>query len=175
MFDIILDFALLAALYAAIYFLRLKKRDERYRVWFTLLYIYVCMVVCVTLMPFELAIPGANRQALGEINLEPFRDLKRGYLGAMSGAVLNCVMFVPLGFLLPTLKKRGIVKVFCLSLLASLLIEGVQFLYCWGAAANRRSVDVTDVIMNTAGGVIGYVLFRLGRPLLRKIDENLPS
>ena len=87
MFDLIFDFALLAAVYALIYKLRLKKRDGRYRVWFTLFYLYVCMVICVTLMPFQLVLPGANGNALEEINLEPFRDLKRGYLGAQSGIV----------------------------------------------------------------------------------------
>ena len=172
MFDLIFDFALLAAVYALIYKLRLKKRDGRYRVWFTLFYLYVCMVICVTLMPFQLVLPGANGNALEEINLEPFRDLKRGYLGAQSGIVLNCIMFLPMGFLLPTLKKRGIIKVFLLSLLASLMIECVQFLYCWGAG--RRAADVTDLIMNTAGGVIGYILFRLSRPILLKLDEGIP-
>lgn len=175
MFDLILDFALLAGAYALIYAFRLRRRDGRTRVWFTLLYIYLCMVVCVTLMPFQLAIPGANRLVLSEINLEPFRDLKRGYLGARSGIALNCLMFMPLGFLLPTLKKRGIVKVFFWSLFTSLLIEGIQFMYCWGAAEHRRSVDVTDVIMNTVGGVIGYLLFRLVHPKLIKIDPDIPS
>lgn len=174
MFDLIFDFALLAAVYALIYKLRLKKRDGRYRVWFTLFYLYVCMVICVTLMPFQLVLPGANGNALEEINLEPFRDLKRGYLGAQSGIVLNCIMFLPMGFLLPTLKKRGIIKVFLLSLLASLMIECVQFLYCWGAAAGRRAADGTDLIMNTVGGVIGYILFRLSRPILLKLDEGIP-
>lgn len=174
MFEVIFDFALLGALYALIWVCRLKKRDERYRVWFTLFYIYVCMVVCVTLMPFQIVIPGSDALAFEHINLEPFRDIRRGYLGAKSSAVLNCVMFVPLGFMLPTLKKRGIVKVTAISLVSSLCIEGVQFLYNWGAAANRRSVDVTDVIMNTAGGIIGYVLFRFARPVLIKLDERLP-
>ena len=174
MFDIIFDFALLGALYALLWAWRLKKRPERYRVWFTLFYIYVCMVVCVTLMPFQIVIPGSDALAFERINLEPFRDIKHGYLGAKSGVVLNCVMFMPLGFLLPTLKKRGVIKVLLLSLFFSLCIEGVQFLYNWGAVANRRSVDVTDVIMNTAGGLAGYILFRLARPVLVKLDEGLP-
>ena len=54
------------------------------------------------------------------------------------------------------------------------MIECVQFLYCWGAAAGRRAADVTDLIMNTAGGVIGYILFRLSRPILLKLDEGIP-
>lgn len=174
MFDVLFDFALLAALYAVIYRLRLRKREGRYRVWFTLFYIYACMVVCVTLMPFRLAIPGGNSLFLDEINLEPFRDIRRGYLGARSGAVLNCVMFLPMGFLLPALKKRGAVRVVLLSFFASLCIEGIQLLYCWGAVSNRRIFDVTDLIMNTAGGLIGYVIFRLCRPVVLKLDPELP-
>ena len=81
MFDILFDFALLAAFYLLLYRLRLQKRDRRYRVWFTLLYVYLCMVAYVTLMPFQLAIPGANPLFLDEVNLEPFVDIKHGYLG----------------------------------------------------------------------------------------------
>ena len=173
--DIILDFALLAALYAAIYFLRLRKRDGRYRVWYTLFYIYACMVICVTLMPFQIAVPGGNRLFLEEINLEPFRDLKRGYLGAKTGIALNFLMFVPLGFLLPALKKRGIIRVFFASFFASLCIESVQLLYCWGGVSNSRIFDVTDLITNTAGGTAGYLFFLLARPKLRQLDEQLPS
>ena len=39
MFDILLDFALLAVLYVLLYRLRLRRRDRRYRVWFTLMYV----------------------------------------------------------------------------------------------------------------------------------------
>ncbi len=46
-----------------LYRLRLRHRERRYRVWFTLLYVYLCMVAYVTLMPFQLAIPGANRSS----------------------------------------------------------------------------------------------------------------
>ena len=52
MFDILLDFALLAVLYVLLYRLRLRRRDRRYRVWFTLMYVYLCLVAYVTLMPF---------------------------------------------------------------------------------------------------------------------------
>ena len=174
MFDILFDFALLAAFYLLLYRLRLQKRDRRYRVWFTLLYVYLCMVAYVTLMPFQLAIPGANPLFLDEVNLEPFVDIKHGYLGARRGVILNFVMFLPLGFLLPTLKRRGFIKVAALSFLASLAIESIQLLYCWGAVSNRRTFDVTDLIMNTAGGFAGYILFRLVCPIVLRLDPELP-
>ena len=175
MFEIIFDFALLAALYALLWAARLRRRDERYRVWFTLFYIYCCLVACVTLMPFRLAIPGGNNLFLEQVNLEPFRDIRRGYLGARSGAALNLLMFIPFGFMLPALKRRGLLRVVLGSFAASLFIESVQLLYCWGGVSNSRIFDVTDLIMNTAGGAAGGVLFLLARPRLRRLDERLPS
>ena len=173
MAELLLDFGLLALAYAAVWALRLRRREQRYRVWFTLLWLYLCSVACVTLMPFRLPIPGANPLFLEEINLEPFRDIKRGYLYARSGVVLNCLMFLPFGFILPCIRRRGPVRVTLASLGLSLFIEGVQLLYCWGGVSNRRIFDVTDLIMNTLGGLLGYVLFLLARPKLRALDEKM--
>ena len=171
----LIDFALLAALYALIYLLRLRRREARYRLWFTLFYVYICLVLAVTLMPFRLPLPVENGLSLDELNLEPFRDIKRGYLGAVRGVVLNGVMFLPMGFLLPALKKRGFVRVTLLSFAASLAIECVQLLYCLGPEVNRRIFDVTDLIMNTAGGLVGCILFRLLRPITLRLDPGLPK
>ena len=171
---ILLDFALLALVYAALYTFRLKKRPVRYRVWFTLLYIYLCIVLCVTLMPFSIPIPGSRALTPADYNLEPFRDIKRGYLYARSGVALNCLMFMPLGFLLPTLKRRGFLRVTLAGFGASLCIECVQLLYCWGGVANSRIFDVTDIIMNTLGALLGYALFRLAKRKLVQMDEDIP-
>ena len=174
MAELLLDFGLLALAYAAVWALRLRRHEQRYRVWFTLLWLYLCAVACVTLMPFRLPIPGANPLFLEEINLEPFRDIKRGYLYARSGVVLNCLMFLPFGFILPCIRRRGPVRVTLASLGLSLFIEGVQLLYCWGGVSNRRIFDVTDPIMNTAGAAAGYALFRLARPLIAIFDPAVP-
>ncbi len=61
-----------------------------------------------------------------------------------------------------------------LCFLASLAIESIQLLYCWGAVSNRRIFDVTDLITNTAGGLAGYIVFRILRPLLVRIDGGIP-
>ena len=84
------------------------------------------------------------------------------------------VMFLPMGFLLPALKRRGLVKTALLSLAASLFIEGTQLFYCWCDVSNRRIFDVTDLIMNTAGGVCGCLIYLAARPALRRIDNELP-
>jgi glycopeptide antibiotics resistance protein len=66
----------------------------------------------------------------------------------------NIVGFVPFGFMLPLLSKRFhsfknmAITTFCLSL----AFELVQFIFRFG------SFDVDDLILNTLGGVIGYLV-----------------
>lgn len=92
------------------------------------------------------------------LNLTPFAWLREPY--AMGTAnmvrqlVLNVLMLVPLGILLPMAcprLRRGWRTVLCICL----LIVGIETLqYFIG-----RSCDVDDLIMNTAGGLIGWGLF----------------
>ena len=70
---------------------------------------------------------------------------------------LNILMFVPFGVLLPLVWPRtGTAgRVFAASLIASLAIELTQ-LAEWIALGNYRTVDVNDLIANTAGGLLGF-------------------
>lgn len=87
-----------------------------------------------------------------QLNLTPFVDSLTSiqYL-------LNIALFVPLGFLLPLLwpqtnkLRYAVLYGFCFSL----LIEVSQLF-------NIRATDVDDLIMNTAGAVLGYTLYRAG-------------
>jgi hypothetical protein len=76
--------------------------------------------------------------------------------------VLNIVMFVPFGLLVPLLWARadGIGRVAVLSLAASTAIELIQ-LALWLTVGNHRTVDVNDLIANTIGGVLGLLAMRL--------------
>lgn len=70
--------------------------------------------------------------------------------------LLNVVLFVPLGFLLPLIweNKNKLWKILLAGLSFSLLIELSQLL-------NLRNTDIDDLLLNTLGAVIGFVLFRL--------------
>ena len=88
---------------------------------------------------------------LQRVNLIPFsREINR------VGYILNIIMLVPFGFLLPMMapKPRKLPQVLAAGLGLSLLIELSQLL-C------SRGTDVDDLIMNTLGAGCGYVLFRL--------------
>lgn len=74
----------------------------------------------------------------------------------------NILLLAPLGFLLPCIWPRGrnLPAAILSGLGYSLLIELSQLL-------NYRATDVDDLIMNTAGAVAGYILFRLFALLTR--------
>ena len=76
--------------------------------------------------------------------------------------LLNIVMFIPLGFLLPVTAEKARKGRVTLSivLLSTLAIETLQYFL-------GRSADIDDVIMNTLGGVIGYGAFRLANRAFR--------
>lgn len=96
-------------------------------------------------------------------NLIPFREIGRylryhhqiGTWLVIWNLAGNVMGFVPLGALLPIVRKRkmGFGKVFLLSFELSLVIEISQLLLRVG------SCDVDDMILNTLGGCIGYLLY----------------
>lgn len=75
-------------------------------------------------------------------------------------SLLNVAMFVPLGFFLPLLWKkfRRLKNTLLFGVGATVFIELAQlFTY--------RATDINDVITNTAGALLGYLLFRLAHKL----------
>lgn len=70
--------------------------------------------------------------------------------------LLNIVLFVPLGFLLPLIWERenNPWKILLAGVSFSLLIELSQLL-------NLRSTDIDDLLLNTLGAMIGFALMRL--------------
>jgi glycopeptide antibiotics resistance protein len=79
--------------------------------------------------------------------------------------VLNVIMTVPFGVLLPLLRDRAdsFRRMAAYAGIASLGIELSQLAIGLGLGS-RRTVDVNDLIANTAGAVIGLVVLRLARP-----------
>lgn len=94
---------------------------------------------------------GRYRLDAAHIQLIPFsRTID---LGAY---LLNVALFVPLGMLIPLIWDRlaRLPYVLVLSATFSLSLEFTQLL-------NIRATDIDDLIMNSLGGVTGYILYRL--------------
>lgn len=94
-------------------------------------------------------------------NLIFFKEIKRFYkyrelLGMKSfllNIVGNVVCFMPFGFILPLISRRGgkWYNTFLLSFLFSFGIETLQLVWRVG------SFDVDDMFLNTLGGILGYI------------------
>lgn len=87
------------------------------------------------------------------VNLIPFGDEKNYRFFFQVG--MNAVMFLPFGFLLPVLwrKCRNWKATTLAGFATSALIELLQ-LFCF------RATDVDDLLMNTLGALLGYLLAR---------------
>lgn len=108
-------------------------------------------------------------------NLVPFKEIKRfimyyNTLGAMPvflNLAGNVLAFMPLGFFLPSLSghKMGFWSILCTSCALSVAIELVQLITKVG------SCDVDDVILNTLGGVLGYLIYKLYKFFIKSKNE----
>lgn len=97
------------------------------------------------------------------INLIPFSDTKIDIVGYF----LNVVLFFPLGLMLPLLwAEFGNCKAVVFAGAAlSLIVELSQLI-------NNRATDIDDLILNTLGTLLGFLVFKL---ILRKLKQKIPS
>lgn len=79
----------------------------------------------------------------------------------------NIFAFAPFGFVLPIIsyKNRKFWNIALLSLEFSLTIELIQLLFKVGI------FDVDDIIMNTIGGMIGYLCFFIGHKVYKSLSN----
>ena len=126
-----------------------RRTNFIHMIWVFIFLYYVYLVLETTGIGtiWEIGLyPGMKLQE--EINLIPFRD------GISLSMILNVVMFMPLGFLLPLLWKeyQSLVRTanngFCFSC-------GIEFCQLF----NRRVSDVDDLLMNTLGAILGWLIW----------------
>ena len=82
----------------------------------------------------------------------------------------NILLGVPFGILVPVVAPaaRGLLRVLLLTASVMLLVEFAQ-----GALVTGRAFDIDDVILNTTGALIGYLL--LGRRMSRAVHARTPG
>jgi glycopeptide antibiotics resistance protein len=125
----------------------------------TLFAIYLLLLAWIVL--WKLQVPYTGGGALRELKLVPFLPTA-GAGGSRPAEVLaNLALFVPFGLYLGLLKRRWRWwMVGAIVAASSLLLEVAQYLLAVGRS------DVTDLVVNTAGGLIGMgILALVGRRL----------
>lgn len=146
---------------------QLSKRQKR--IFILLFLLYLALVVYLTCFGerMENVSDGSPRY-----NLRPFHEIKRfwnnrhivGTRGMFLNIFGNVLLFMPLGaFLCAVPKKTNILICFVISAFSSLLIETLQFCF------NLGCFDVDDLILNTTGGLLGYILYWIFRAIVRWI------
>ncbi len=96
------------------------------------------------------------------VNMIPFSGLREGMEAEQSAFIehflLNVLMFIPIGFLIPLIDRRIYSKAafaFLFGFAASVLIESIQLVFHLGEC------DINDVIANTIGAVAGFWVWML--------------
>lgn len=105
---------------------------------------------------------------LGHANLVPFKEILRYDFGTTAfykQVIGNILLFIPLGYFITSYcKLKGLGSISIISFFCSLTIETVQHFI-------GRSFDVDDIILNTLGGIIGFLLYTA----LTAIRNHLPK
>ncbi|EFV22046.1 VanZ family protein [Anaerostipes caccae] len=146
-----------------------KKRAARFgcRILF-----YLYLIVMFYFVLFSERYGRETGYDTSHVNLELFKEIKRFWMyrslltpeAFITNLVGNVFAFSPFGFLLPVMteKKRGLIKVVLGSFLFSLIIESCQYIFKVGV------FDVDDLLLNTIGGLIGYIIYKISVTIYRR-------
>ena len=162
----IIDFIVLIVMYIFIFYKKWKSQGKDVLFVNTTMYIYLSFVLYFTLMPIITSLPFIFNHPYTPMNLIPFIDVTFGRGDFTRQLGLNIIMTIPFGFLLPLMKKENtkLLRVVFYTFLLSLGIEILQPLI-----NGIRSSDITDIITNVTGGIIGYIMYLIFKPLTTKI------
>ena len=149
----------------------MTKTNRRVRFWGRVLFM-AYMFLALYFMFFSETLDRTMVSDSYRYNLTLFKEIKRfwemrysyGWGVTLINLLGNVVCFMPFGFLLPTISKSRVIKnifsVTIFAMLFSVFIETAQLVTKVGA------FDVDDILLNTIGGMTGYILMKLTR--LRK-------
>lgn len=143
--------------------------------------VYTSLVLELTIVPASIS--GISNPPEPALNAVPVMNTYKQFMATLAEAsstdmnfaleniIGNIILFLPLGIFLPCISPavNSTKKVAVICLCCSFSIELVQFLL--RKFGTYRTVDIDDVILNTAGGLLGWLIFdRLLRrhPFLQK-------
>lgn len=126
-----------------------------------LMIFYLLALIWVIIFKMEFSIKDFPQ--IRNINLIPFSQpaIVNGKAD-ISEIILNVLAFIPYGLFIHTLMdEKSILKKILLIFATSFVFELIQYIFSIGAS------DITDIISNTLGGIIGLVISILMAKLLK--------
>ena len=141
-----------------------SKKQTRWTLGLFLIYFVVIIWVIVFKMSFSIH----DLPQLRSINLIPYGGSAIvNQQVDFSEIYMNILAFVPFGIYLAMLKPNSaIVKLVAIVGLTSLSIEVIQYLFTIGAS------DITDLIGNTFGGLLGILFDRVSVKILKSRQKT---
>lgn len=148
---------------------KVKDRTKKKIKWTGRFLFFLYIVLLIYLLFFSERYGRSGTQEY-RYNVVLFSEIKRFFkyrhLMSLESFVLNMfgnvVGFMPFGFFIPMLiKKHSFWRIFCLSFELTLAVEVTQL------ALKVGIFDVDDLFLNTIGGILGYVCYRI----LHKVYE----
>lgn len=112
------------------------------------LVIYVLLLTWIIVFKFRLKLD--DLKYIRSVNIIPFKS--NGMVNGIREIFVNLVLFIPFGMYLEYLFKNKKISNIVIIILTSLCYEVLQYILHIGVS------DITDIIMNTFGGVIGMIL-----------------
>ncbi|EIS9208364.1 TPA: glycopeptide resistance protein VanZ1 [Clostridioides difficile] len=139
-------------------------KSRKHNITKGLFIVYIIILTWIILFKLQFDISSLETMNLRSINLVPFAgSLIINNRVDISEIILNVVIFVPFGIYVCMLKEEwSFIKKVIPIFITSLVFETLQYIFALGAS------DITDLIGNTLGGIIGIAVFML----LSKIFKN---
>ncbi len=150
------------------------KKRKQYRILGKVLFVsYIAFVFYFLLISEVYGRIGEMRDY--HYNLVLFREIKRfwnyreqlGMFATVTNLLGNVLIFLPFGFFMPMASmRRSFLNTAFYSLALSLTVEISQLLLKVGC------FDVDDLLLNTIGGMLGYITFTICNMIRRNHDKK---
>lgn len=127
--------------------------------------LYLIMLTWIIVFKFRLDL--SSLKYIRSINLVPFKS--NGAVNGYSEIFINLMLFIPVGIYVRLIFKEKSNLINCVHIISiSIIYEILQYVFHIGVS------DITDVIMNSLGGIVGMVFISLVLKVLSKLiaDEK---
>ena len=141
-----------------------KEKFVFYQDFYRLLGILYILLLYYLLLSTE----GASRG----VNFIPFTEMTRYSLGSKSffyNVIGNIALFIPFGFFVTgTVKAKKLSEITIITIIISLTAELIQYRI-------GRAFDVDDIILNTTGSILGFVVYSGVSGIASKLPKFLQN